>query len=232
MDDQSRQKLALGKELYERQEYDKAEPHLREVIKEHPNFADVHSMLGVIEHAHGHLEQAQASFEAALRINPAYTEAALNLAVTYNDLGKYAEAKEIYGKALQASNDAPRRLDRFACGKLANMHAGTGDAYLGFNLFDEAAREYRMALGLCPDFADLRTKLAQALRDAGNLEEAALELEAAKKFNPNYMPARINLGLVLYSLGRKSEAAREWEAVLIDEPGNQRCKLYLRMVKE
>ena len=37
-------------------------------------------------------------FFMALSINPRYTEAMLNLAVLYNDLGQYAEAKKLYGK--------------------------------------------------------------------------------------------------------------------------------------
>ena len=41
-------------------------------------------------------------FRNALRLNPAYTEAALNLVVTCNDLGKYGEAKTIYEQAMAA----------------------------------------------------------------------------------------------------------------------------------
>ena len=44
--------------------------------------------------------KAQNAFEHALAINPGYTEAALNLAVLYNDLGKYTEAKVAYARAL------------------------------------------------------------------------------------------------------------------------------------
>ena len=38
------------------------------------------------------LRDAEEAFENALRLNPRYTEAALNLSVTYNDRGKYERA--------------------------------------------------------------------------------------------------------------------------------------------
>jgi tetratricopeptide (TPR) repeat protein len=232
MDERLRQLMAQGKEHYDKREFDKAEPYLTQAVLASPSFADLHNMLGVIYHGQGRFSQAQESFEQALKINPAYTEAALNLAVTYNDLGKYREAKEVYGRAMAASRGQPRQLDPFARGKLANMHADVGDAYFGLGLNDEAAIEYRKALDLCPQFADLRTKLAQTMRDSGKLEDAVRELQLAKKDNPRYLPARINLGMTLFTLGRRDEAAREWEAVLTDDPDNKSCKMYLQMIRE
>ena len=38
-----------------------------------------------------------------LTINPRYTDAALNLAVTLNDLGRYVEAREVYSRAIETS---------------------------------------------------------------------------------------------------------------------------------
>src|SRR5262249_27745328 len=153
--------------------------------------ADIFNMLGVIYHDQGRYAQAQEAFEQAMRINPSYTEAALNLAVTYNDLGKYHEAKEIYSKAMVRSRGEPRSLDPFAKGKIANMHAELGDAYAGLGLADEAVREFEKALSLCPGFVDIRTKLGLGLRDMGRAEEALRELRAVKQLNPSFLPGRI-----------------------------------------
>jgi tetratricopeptide (TPR) repeat protein len=231
VDDRVRQLMHLAREHYDANEYEKAEPLLVEVLRQHRGFADMFNMLGVIQHGQGRFTQAQEHFEEALKINPNYTEAALNLAVTYNDLGKYQQAKDVYAQAIATSRAAPRHLDPFARGKIANMHARTADAYGGLGMYDEATREYKKALELCPTFVDIRTKLASTLRDLGDKEAAVIEYQTVKSQSPKYLPARVNLGVTLYSLGRKDEARKEWEAVLVDDPGNKSCRMYLDILK-
>ena len=126
-------------------------------------------------------------FRRALEINPAYTEAALNLAVTYNDLGKYREAKEVYQRALAASKNAPRSLDPFAKGKIANMHADIGAAYHAVGMYADAVREYQRALALCPTFVDIRTRLGTTLREMGDAAEAVREFERVRAENPRFL---------------------------------------------
>ncbi len=230
MDDRLRQLMHLAREHYESREYDKAEPLLEQIVREHRGFADMFNMLGVVNHSASRFGQAEAAFKEALRVNPRYTEAALNLAVTLNDLGRYVEARDIYARAIETSRAEPRYLDPFAKGKLANMHAETGDAYAGLGLLTEAEREYRTALALCPAFVDIRNKLGSTLRDGGDKEGALKEYAAAKAEAPRYIPARVNLGVTLYSLGRKDEARKEWESVLADEPGNKSARMYLDIV--
>ena len=167
MDERIRRMLAVGKEHYESGDFTRAEEVLTQIVEENRGFADIHNMLGVIYHAQNKFSQAEECFEEALSINANYTEAALNLSVTYNDLGKYAEAREIYANAMSRSKSEPRSLDPFAKGKIANMHANLGSAYHGIGLFDEAVREYRNALDLCPTFVDIRTKLGIVLRVNG-----------------------------------------------------------------
>jgi tetratricopeptide (TPR) repeat protein len=231
MDDRLRQIMHLAREHYEAREYDKAAPLLEEVVREHRGFADMFNMLGVIHHQASRFPQAEQSFKEALRVNNRYTEAALNLAVTLNDLGRYAEAREVYGRAIETSRGEPRYLDPFAKGKIANMHASTGDAYVGLGLLDEATVEYKKALELCPAFVDIRNKLGSTLRDKGDREGALREYEACKKEVPRYVPARVNLGVTLYSLGRKDDARIEWESALVDEPGNKSARMYLDILK-
>jgi tetratricopeptide (TPR) repeat protein len=186
-------------------------------------------MLGVIYHDQGQYQKALRAFEAALRLNPGYTDAALNLAVTYNDTGKYKEAQETYRHALSSSGARQGKIDRFVQGKLANMYAEIGDVWLSSGFYPEAIREYRRALELGPAFADVRSKLAGALRDAGERDEAIREYEEVVRQNPAYVPARLNLGLSLFAAGRKDEAVKHWRTVLEISPGNRNAEMYLQL---
>jgi tetratricopeptide (TPR) repeat protein len=232
MSDRIEQLIAHGREHYNAGEYERAEPFLAEAASAKPNFPDVYNMLGVIYHAQGRFSDAEEAFEHALQLNPRYTEAALNLSVTYNDRGKYDRAREVYTGAVSASVGQPNALDRFARGKLANMHADLGAAYTGLAMFDEAVREYSKALDLCPDFADLRVRLGNIYRDMGVHHAAIAEFEHAKRLRPDFIPARIHLGVTLFSLGRREAALQEWKAVLDIDPGNKSAALYIRMVND
>jgi tetratricopeptide (TPR) repeat protein len=232
MDERIKQLLVLGREHYQKREYEKAEQMLRLVLDEDDRFADVHDMLGVIAHSRGNFIQAERHFEQALTINPNYTEAALNLAVTYNDRGKYEKAKEIYARIKgKPTTTSAQGLEPFARGKLANMHADLGQAYADVGLKAEAVAEFEKAVGLCPHFADLQTKLGALLRDDNQLARARKAYEAAIDARPNYVPARIQLGVTLLSLGEPGGAQEQWQKVLELEPDNSRAKMYLRMVE-
>jgi tetratricopeptide (TPR) repeat protein len=232
MDEALKQHLLLAREHYEKREYDLAEPHLREILRVTDGFADVHHMLGVLYHDRGDFQQARQHFERALEINPQYTEAAMNLAVTYNDLGLYDDARRTYQQMTRGSGGSgPKQIDPFARGKLANLHADVAQAYADFGLLPEAAAEYRKALWLCPQFADLRTRLGSVLRDLGELEAARAEYEEALAHNGRYVQARVLLGITLFSLGRREEAEKQWAATLDVDPQNRSAQMYLRMVR-
>jgi len=224
-----KQLLVLGREHFQKREFDKAEPLLRQVLEHEDRFADVHDMLGVICHGRGNFVQAERHFERALAINPGYTEAALNLAVTYNDRGKYEQARELYVRI--RGTQGPRGVDAFALGRIANMHADTAQAYADLGMHHEAIREYERATQLCPEFADLQTKLGALLREKGDLHGARLRYDAALRARPNYSPARVQLGVTLLALGDPSAAEEQWKMVAEQEPENSQAKMYLRMLE-
>src|ERR1700733_4631626 len=111
MDEHTKQLLLLGREHYQKREFEKAEALLRQVLDKNDRLADVHDMLGVVCHTRGNFAQAEHHFERALAINPSYTEAALNLAVTYNDRGKYEAAREVYAQIQATPNAGKLGLD-------------------------------------------------------------------------------------------------------------------------
>jgi tetratricopeptide (TPR) repeat protein len=230
MDEHTKQLLLLGREHYQKREFDQAEQMLRQVLEKDDRVADVHDMLGVICHSRGNFVQAEYHFERALAINPLYTEAALNLAVTYNDRGKYEASRQVYTRIKGARGGSLQGLDPFARGKIANMHAEVGQAYADAGLVREAIAEYEKAVALCPHFADLQTRLGTLLRESNDLPRAREHYEAAVVSRPSYVPARIQLGVTLLSLGETDAAAEQWRMVLESEPDNVRAKMYLRMV--
>lgn len=231
MDDRTKQILALGREHYDKREFDKAEHYLRQVLERPEKYADVLNMIGVIHHDRGRFAEAQASFEEALAINPNYTEAALNLAVTYNDLGRYEDAKRVYQAALHRGSDADGKLDPFVKGKIANLHAEVAQAYVDAQMPQDAMLELRKAVLLCPTFADLRLKLANLYRQAGDLDAARFELEEAVRVRPRFVPAHIALGVTLLAKGDPPAALVAWRKALEIDAENKAAQMYIRMVE-
>jgi tetratricopeptide (TPR) repeat protein len=224
-----KQRIAAARRCFAVKEYQRAEPLLLRVVEDHPNFADVHNMLGVIHHEQGDYDRAQRDFQRALQINPRYTDAALNLAVLCNDTGQYEVAQEMYDCARTSAQGGPGRLDRNVAAKIANMHAEVGDTYRMAGEPEPAIAEYERALGLCPAFVDIRAKLAATLRDAGHLDRSIEQYETILGQNAAYLPARLNLGLALLTAGRRAEAIAHWQKVLRLAPGDRTAEAYLKL---
>jgi tetratricopeptide (TPR) repeat protein len=230
MDDHIKQLLLLSREHFAKREYDKAEPLLRQVAKQTDRFADVFDMLGVIAHSKGAFTLARDWFERALVLNPNYTEAQLNLMVTLNDLGDYAEATKLYGQ-LKRRGGQREAADTFVKGRIANMHAEISQAYSDVGMQVEAIQELEKAVALCPSFPDLRTRLGVQYRDAGDRIRALEQFEKAKQDNPEYLQARLMLGVLHLSGGDQEAAEREFAAVLDRDPGNTSARMYRRVAR-
>jgi tetratricopeptide (TPR) repeat protein len=230
MDEHYRQLLVLGREHYEKGEYERAAELLGQVIAHTDRFADVYDMLGVIAHGKGELAEARKYFEKAVSLNPNYTEAQLNLMVTLNDLGEYERARQIYA-GIRYRGGGGKELDPFAKGKIANMHAELSQAYQDVGMTLEAISELEKAVTLCPSFADLRTRLGVLYRDAGDLKRAREQFEAAKAANPRFLQARILLGVLHLSAGDNERAIAELESVLSVDPDNKSAQMYLRIAR-
>lgn len=220
-----------GVELFERGLYSEAEGLLREVARRKPNYADILNKLGVIANLSGRLEEAASFFERAVAINPAYTEAVLNLTITYNEMGQTEKAWELFTGFTRRTLDAPGQLDPFAAGKIANEHFRIGNIYLDFGFTDVAISEYRKALALRPEFPDILTKLGIALRDKRRYDEAISQFTRAKEVNSLYAPALVQLGLTYYMKGLAGLAFEEWEDALRRIPGQREARSLLGMLR-
>lgn len=220
----------LGKKFFDERKYDAALQYLEKVAAEKNQFADVYNMLGFIYYSNSRFEDAIRAFRKAIEINPAYTEASLNLSVVYNELGQFERSSEVYAQAKEGRKDAKSYLDPYVRGKLANMHSGLGEIYKDLGFYQEAADEFRKALILCPEFVDIRTSLGVVCRDMRDFQGALKELEESLRENPDYTHARIQLGLTHYTMGQHEKAKTEWLKVLRANPEDRLAQMYMNLL--
>jgi tetratricopeptide (TPR) repeat protein len=220
-----------GKQYFEQKDYHNAEAYLLRVLEKTDRYADVLNMMGVIHHADGRFSSAIEMFKRALSINPRYTEALMNLAVLYNDLGQYDDAKRLYQQLKKIPRSKGQTIEPVLRGKLSNLHASIGDIYRSAGVHKHAIDEYEKALQLNPTYVDIKTKLGQSLREDGQSKKALKVLKDAIKAKSSYSPARIQLGLTYYAMGKTADAKREWKAALAKDPSNDYAKMYLRLLE-
>jgi tetratricopeptide (TPR) repeat protein len=225
-----RRAYALGREQFERGNVDAAIGHLEVLLRTRDDFADVHYMLGMMLERKNDNSAAANSLREALRLNPAYTEAALALAGVYEQNGDFERSREIAQRARSLARPGDGVLDATTRGKLANLQGQLGDAYAEAGEFREAIEAYNKALDRCPGFHDIRFRLGVALREAGLPDRALAEFSRVLRANPDYVDAAVQRGLTLYTLGRGDDALREWRAVLSRDPDREDAALYLRLV--
>ncbi len=223
--------IEKGKKCFEEKDYKSAEEYLRKVLRQTDCYADVLNMMGVIQHADGRFSSAIDLFKRAISVNPNYTEAIMNLAVLYNDLGEHKDAKKLYDRLKKAPRASGQKIEPVLRGKLSNLHADIGDIYRSAGAHKLAIDEYNKALKLNPTYVDIRTKLGQSLREDGQLTKALKELKDAVRARSTYAPARVQLGLTYYAQGKLPQAKKEWKATLSKDPQNDYAKMYLRLIE-
>jgi tetratricopeptide (TPR) repeat protein len=220
-----------GRVHFEQGRFEPAARCFWEIVKDAPDrFADVYNKLGIIYHRKGLTDKAIAYLEKALKVNPAYTEAALNLSIVYNEIGRYEEAHKIFKRAVKTVSKTRTIKDPYIEGRLANEHARLGDQYYDLGRFKEAIAEYKKALKLRPKFPDISTQLGIAYRESGDLEAAIKTFAKTLDTHTRYLPAFLQLGLVYYMKGFVDMAILEWKEALAIDPENRDARIYLSFV--
>lgn len=227
-----KQQIQEATTLFQSGRYDEAEVLLREIVAQNPAYANVYNMLGFIYSQRNDPDKAADLFRHALSINPDYTEARLNLAITLADTGAYSEALRQYGVAKEGEEAKALTLPTHAQARLVNAHADLAKAYQELGLHPQAVHEYQKAIALAPHFADLHYKLARCYVEAGDGDRAEATLGHALELNPTYTDALIQLGLLHHQRRETFQAVAAWEKALASDPGNVLAELYLRMARE
>lgn len=223
-----KRQFQLGKDLARAKEYKKAEQVFLKLLKDH-QLADLYNSLGLVYADTGEFTAAEFCFEKALKINPNYMEAALNLSVHYNNLGEGKKSKDIYKKLAKYGASGRGAMDPLLMSKIANLYGEIGGLFHGVGEYKLAIKAYQDAIDLMPNYLDIQTKLATALRESGKKAQSIKHFEKLKRKAQKFAPFWTALGVTYYASNRLKDAKRAWEKAIKIDPKNASAKAYLKL---
>jgi protein O-mannosyl-transferase len=167
-----------------------------------PDNARAHTNLGLALLKAGHLPEAIAQGEEALRLRPHYARAHYNLGLALWQARQLPEAIGHYDEALRIDPDFVE----------AHVNLGIALSQVGSN--QEALAHFMEALRLSPDSPEVHCNLGFFLLQTGKVQEAIDHFEQALRIEPDYVQAHFNLALALEKLGRTPEAIEHYRQAL------------------
>ena len=133
------------------------------------------------------------------KLNSIAPEILLKFSSAYGSNGNYAPAY-VFAKA--ATNLSKGKTKADAC-----YNAGLSLDHMGRN--DEAEKQYKIALGIDPNSANIHSAYGTLLRQMGRNEEAEEQYKKALSLDPNHLNAHGAYGLLLFAVGKKKKALAE-----------------------
>jgi arylsulfatase A-like enzyme/Tfp pilus assembly protein PilF len=170
-----------------------------------PTSSYAHQWIAICHVRLGEREQALREADAALALDPKFTDARVLKAGVLASRGEHAAAVTVLREAIATDPAKPMlRLD------LAKVLAEAGRR-------DEARAEFEAILKLEPTSVPALTGLGAVLAGQGDLAGAEATLRKAIANEPAAAQARLNLAQVLDQAGRSAEAAAEYRVVADDQ---------------
>ena len=222
--------VALARERLDAGDAHGAVHALTELVGTGRAFADAHNLLGLAFAMLERRDEALASFDRALLLNPRYVDATLNRAITLSDLGRGDEAADAFRAAQTLGAVDHTGFSAPVASQLANLHAELAVAYLEGGGTAQAVQQLEAAVTLRPEFVDLRYRLARLFIDQGRLERARLELEGIVVLRARFTDAWVTLGMVRYLLKDVGGARAAWEEGRRLAPSDARLGAYLALL--
>lgn len=152
-------------------------------------------------------QKALEAFQQAIKLDPDLAEAYFRLGLAHDVMGDEQEAEDAYKKAVQAYK---KYFARDENEKDAEAHYILAQTYAGLHLHSEAVREYRQAVRLRDNDADIYYDLGMALTRLAQYDEAAAAFSKSLELDPGNFRAEDGLeeareGMKRIKAGRKHQ---------------------------
>lgn len=207
----------MGGLLHDLGRFEDAIPYYERIIALVPDDAQAYNSLAVAHFMTGDFDRAAAGWARSLEFEPSalnYTNAGSSLFF----LGRFAEAAEMYRKAVRLSPD-----DFESWGALADAHyhledPGQGEAQA---LYDKATELTRARLKINAQDGFAHALLAHFFARLGDRSSALLSIETSRRLAPQDMRVHYNCATALASLGQVEDALTSLRAAVdLGYPGD------------
>ncbi len=212
--------------------------------------------LGSLYFQHGYLDQAESSFQQALRDDPSSAEALYGIGSVYINQNKNAAAREIFERVVKLQANYPdtlpdawnnlgviatregRSADSVGCFQQAlrlNPHHqlaldNLGNAYRLLKRWEDARTTYERALEISHEDAEANYGLGMVFAQSDDTAHAYEYLQRALQSRPVYPEALNNLGVLYLRMDRRAEAVASFERCIRAAPTFDQAYLNLARV--
>jgi tetratricopeptide (TPR) repeat protein len=186
---------------------ERATEKLQSMLETHPDLAEAHFLMGIVQHRQRDAEEARDSFLLASSIRPDWWAPHFELGLLALDESNFDSAAASLEKALELG------------AKDARVHNALGSAYVYLDRLSDAVEQFYEALALEPDSAEAHSNLGYVLfRDMEEYEQGARHIQRALELAPDHVGTLCNWVMVLQRTGREAEALQLANQLLSGDP--------------
>jgi tetratricopeptide (TPR) repeat protein len=172
----------------------------------------------MLEAKAGNGPRAIEMFRKALELDPASSDAHLNLGIALVDQYDRPDALKEFSEALRLNPQS------------AAAHYNLGRFYFENGRYDEARQELENACRLQPAFANALYFLALTEKQKNDFERSTELFQKVVDLTPQNADAQYLLGQNLERLGKTREAVEHWKAALSAEPNHSQSLFNLARI--
>ena len=184
---------------YSQGQLHKALSEADQLLERFPNSVVLHDICGASNSGLRRFDAAIASYKKALKINPYYADAYLNIGAAQKEKGYLEDAIESYNQALKIKPD------------YAEAYSNISVILQDIGNFEAAITSCKQAIKLKPGYADAYYNMGIALQAKGDLETALESYKHALSFEPEYTEAYNNIGNVFMAQGNLDAAIEAYK---------------------
>jgi len=189
----------------DQKEYDQARGHAKRLVKLHPKFAPIYSLLADVEVRTHHRSEAIAQLQEGIKAVPNDPDLAFLLGNLLLDDGKVDRAKEMVGRLREAKYPEP--LIAYVSARIEYVQ----EAWLRASQTFERIRPDLTAWPDVVKYVDFW--LGGCYRQLGSADQQLAAYRRAVSVDPFWIPARVGVASALLSMRRIEEAQEEYREV-------------------